>query len=440
MVRIPHSESAEQAVIGILLVGQKDAFETLTSQVAIEGLFYDERHKEIFNRVQKIVESGKPLTLRAIKKVVVEFTIEDAYLDQLESDGLPESFLPNYLTELLEYRQRRRAAIVAVDLAKRAPDPNAKISEILDTAENDLFQCRFTIQNTAAILEIVNEAMSDWDIAAQNPGKKTGIESGFHDFDNMTWGLQPGNLVIIGARPSQGKTAFLCNIAENVLFENKIPTLIFSLEMSRKELVKRMICSAAQQDSSDLRSGKPKDTDALKKIAVKLSKLPLIIEDRTPLTINQMRSIARRHVSRNGVKLILVDYLQKIKPTERKEKRTYEVAQVSEGLKEIAKDCNVPVIAACQLNRDSDKDKPRAPRPSDLGDSGAIERDADIIASLYRRPKDEQKDGMSILYSLLVQKHRDGPTGSVRLKFFKEYTRFEGMARTVDDSAQETML
>lgn len=422
---IPHSPEAEKAILGIALSGSTDAYESICASLPTDGLFHDERHREVWNRIERLADQRKPINIASVMGLRIEHEIEPAYLAELESNGLPESCLPSFLPEALAFRQKRAALDVAVELGRGAQSA-AKISEVIEAAETKLFAARFQAEQTQTLRDIINAAIDDWEKASQNPNEKTGIESGFADLDEMTWGFQPANLVVIGARPSQGKTALLCNICEHVVIKNKIPSLFFSLEMTRKEIVKRMICSQARQSSSVMRAGRQSDLTPVTVATGHLSSSPLWIEDRGQMTIAQMRSLSRRHVSRNGVKIIFVDYLQKVKPTKSNEKRTYEVGQVSEGLKEIAKECNVPVVAACQLNRESEKDqKPRPPRPSDLGDSGMIERDADVIACLYRRPKEEQTEGATLLYSLLVQKHRDGPTGNIRLVFFKEFTQFQ---------------
>lgn len=427
MELIPQDLDSEHALLAICLTDGRQAMEDIELATDSNGLFYDERYREVWNRMERIRKSGKPINLISVGREKVEFDLEAGFLSKIDADGLPASFIPSYLPGAVEARKRRCSVNVGTMLAAQAKDKTVKIDQAIGEAEESLFRARFKTEGDKTIKDFITEGVNDWESAAANRGKLSGIASGFRDLDKLTWGFQPNNLVIIAARPSQGKTAILLNIAENACVLNHVPTLIFSLESTGKELAKRLMCSLSKQDSHKMRSGEQDDLTSITVASSRINKSPLHIIDRGTITIDQMRSLSRRYQSKYGIKMILVDYLQKIRATTRNEKRTYEVAQVSEGLKEIAKELHVPVIAACQLNRESVKEKPRAPRPSDLGDSGMIERDADLIACLHRPTDDQPQSGNFVRFNLLLMKHRDGPCGKVKLLYRRECTRFESM-------------
>jgi replicative DNA helicase len=432
---IPHDLESEKALLGICILNGRDAVDEIQLQTHTSGLFYDERNAELWRRIERLAKANKAISLSTVSKDKIEYDIPRDYLDGIENESLPISFISTYLETAIAFRKRREALFAAQDLLANAQVLSTPIDTVIDQAEQSLFASRFSDDKQATLKESIFEAINDWETAIANKGQHSGIDSGFADLDYLTWGFQPRNLIIIGARPSQGKTALLCNIAEHAAVCHSIPTLFFSLEMTQKELVKRMICSMGHLSSSTLRAGELSENQIPKitNTAGKLNKSPLTIIDKGSVTVNQIRSIARRHVSKYGIKLILIDYLQKVRPSARHEKRTYEVGEVSTGLKELAKELNVPVIVACQLNRENEKDKGRAPRPSDLGDSGMIERDADIIATLYRHPQQEQ-ESTTHSYSLFIQKHRDGPCGVANLTFIRYCTRFESAPKIEEDS------
>ena len=435
METIPQDLEAEKAIIGICMGAGTEAIEEVRLHTPTEGLFSDIRYAEVFRRFEKIASSGKPITFEAVSKVTISHDLPLDFIFGLDSEWLPFSALLSYLPAAIEARKRREAIYAAHDLISNAQDLSRPVDTAIDQAEQALFATRFKTDPDGSIKESLAEAVSDWELAHQSQGKHTGVDSGFLDLDHLTWGFQPRNLIVIAARPSQGKTALLCNIAEHACILGKVPTLVFSLEMTRKELLKRMVCSMARVSSSDMRSGQWCER-TFPKVSAQLGKInsaPLTIVDKGSLSVNAMRSIARRHVAKKGIKLILVDYLQKVRSSGKHEKRTYEVGEVSAGLKEMAKECGCPVVTAAQLSRESEKDKGRAPKLSDLGDSGMIERDADLVAMLFRA----KNEGDSASFQLLVQKHRDGPCGIVNLTFLKSFTRFESQSH-VDTSDYRT--
>ena len=267
----------------------------------------------------------------------------------------------------------------------------------------------------------------------------TGLSTGFTDFDKMTTGLHGGEMIVIAARPSMGKTSLAMNIAESVAVDQKLAVGVFSLEMTAEALVLRMLCSRSRVNLRNVRDGflAERDFPKLTGVAGKLAAAPLFIDDSAALSILQLRAKARRMAKQHGIKLFVIDYLQLLHSTARRaDNRQQEIADISNGVKALAKELNVPVIVLSQLNRELEKDRSRKPRLSDLRESGAIEQDADLVALLYKPSGDEdeeaaEQDGVPL--KLYIAKQRNGPTGDVDLVFLKPYTRFEGAAKVSAD-------
>ena len=273
----------------------------------------------------------------------------------------------------------------------------------------------------------------------QRGGGLTGLSTGYADFDKMTSGLHGGEMVVIAARPSMGKTSLVMNIAEHVVINEKQAVGVFSLEMTSESLVMRMLCSLAKVNARSIREGfmAEQDFKKLTGAAAKLGKSPLYIDDTPGLSILQLRARARRMWQQHQVKLFIIDYLQLMHSTSRKaqDNRQQEISDISSGVKALAKELNVPIIVLSQLNRELEKDKSRKPRLSDLRESGAIEQDADLVGLLYKPVEEEEELGEtrqaveSHPVNILIAKQRNGPTGDVRLTFFKSFTRFETAAK-----------
>jgi replicative DNA helicase len=271
----------------------------------------------------------------------------------------------------------------------------------------------------------------------------TGVGTGFVDLDKMTTGLHGGEMVVIAARPSVGKTSLAMNIAEHVTIEQRLPVGVFSLEMTAESLILRMLCSRSRVNLRNVREGflAERDFPKLTGAAGKLANAPLFIDDSSALSILQLRAKARRMHLQYGIKLFVIDYLQLVHSTARRaENRQQEIADISSGIKSLAKELSVPIIVLSQLNREIEREKGRAPRLSDLRESGAIEQDADVVGLLYK-PKSGSEDDEggpateedSVPVNLLIAKQRNGPTGDVNLTFLKSYTRFESAAKVSDE-------
>ena len=293
------------------------------------------------------------------------------------------------------------------------------------------------------VKSLVNKAIGQVENYFNRQGTLGGLASGFADLDRMTDGMHGGEMIIIAARPSMGKTSLAMNIAESVVLNQKLPVGVFSLEMTAESLVLRMLCSNARVNLRNIREGFMSESDfpKLTSSAGKMSSAPLYIDDSPGLSILQLRTRARRMWQQHGIKLFVIDYLQLLHSTSRRaqENRQQEIAEISSGIKALAKELSIPIIVLAQLNRELEKDKSRKPRLSDLRESGSIEQDADLVGLLYK-PATEDEDAPQtedspdgIPVNLLIAKQRNGPTGDVQLTFLKPYTRFETAAKVSDE-------
>jgi replicative DNA helicase len=296
--------------------------------------------------------------------------------------------------------------------------------------------------HTNTIKELVKKAINTIEDFHQRQGMLTGIGTGFTEFDKMTSGMHGGEMIVIAARPSMGKTSLAMNIAEHVAIEQRLPVGVFSLEMTSESLVLRMLCSRSRVNLRNVREGflAERDFPKLTGAAGKLANAPLFIDDSSGLSILQLRAKARRMHQQYGVKLFVIDYLQLLHSTARRaENRQQEIADISNGIKSLAKELAVPIIVLSQLNRELEREKNRKPRMSDLRESGAIEQDADLIGLLYKPNADDEDSGGTAVsedaaaVNLLIAKQRNGPTGDVHLTFLKSFTRFESAAKVSDD-------
>lgn len=289
--------------------------------------------------------------------------------------------------------------------------------------------------------DLVKKAIATIEDFHQRQGMLTGIPTGFADFDKMTSGLHGGEMIVIAARPSMGKTSLAMNIAEHVVIEEKLPVGVFSLEMTSESLVLRMLCSRSRVNLRNVREGflAERDFPKLTGAAGKMAAAPLFIDDSAGLSILQLRAKARRMHQQHGIKLLVIDYLQLLHSTSAraKENRQQEIADISSGIKGLAKELDIPVIVLAQLNRELEKDKSRKPRLSDLRESGSIEQDADLVGLLYKPSVDEEEGGGGDQdtrpVNLLIAKQRNGPTGDVNLTFLNSITRFESAAKVSDE-------
>ena len=445
--RVPWSPEAEQAVLGAMLLDQDAALKAV--QVLDDASFYRESHRRIFRAMAQVLDRSDaldPLVLR----------------DELERRGdLEAAGGMEYLAELLdtvptaanvEFHARivrekallRRLIEVGTQLVQSGYEGRQDVGTLLDEAEQKVFEvsnARGT-QEVVRIKELMWQAMERIEARDRGDESVRGVPSGFADLDSKTNGFQRSDLIIVAARPSMGKTSFCLNVAANAALEAKVPVAIFSLEMSKDQLVERLLSAEAFVDLHRLRSGglRSEDYPKLSRAAGLLGTAPIWIDDSPALTLLELRSKARRLKAEHDIALIVVDYLQLIRGTGRAESRQEEISYISRSLKALARELQTPVIALSQLSRAPEqRGGDRRPVLSDLRDSGAIEQDADLVLFIYRPEmyasileKEDTEEGMAELH---VAKHRNGPTGTLKLAFLKQYTRFDSLTERVPDAA-----
>ncbi len=442
----PYSEAAEQAVLSAMLL-DSDAMLRATEYVD-ESMFYRESHRRVFRAMIALSERGEvidPLTLteELSRKNELEAAGGREYIAYLV-DVVPTAANVEYHAKIVrEKALRRRLIEVSTSIVSEAFDSALPAAELLDAAEHSIFevnQSRGT-EGFTRVKELMYEAMERIEQLHLAGESVTGVPSGFRDLDEITAGFQPSELIIIAARPSMGKTAFVLNIAQNAALDAKTPVAFFSLEMSKQSLLQRMLTSEARVDAQRLRKGKLRDDEfvQLGRAAGLLSQAPVWIDDTPAISLLEMRSKARRLKAENDIGMIVVDYLQLMVGPPSSENRQQEISTISRSLKALARELRVPVVALSQLSRAPEQRAGDNKRPqlSDLRESGAIEQDADVVMFLYRQeyydvlegkdPNIPDKDGKTSagMAEVIIGKQRNGPTGNVNLFFNRQYTRFE---------------
>jgi replicative DNA helicase len=444
--RPPYSEDAEQAVLSAMLMDQDAALRA--TEHLDDSMFYAERHRRIFRSMIGIIERGAvvdPLTLadEMGRRGELEASGGKDYIGFLV-DVVPTAANIDYHAKIVKEKALRRRLIeVSTAIVAEAYEGKVEASELLDEAESKIFLVaqERTREGFTRIKELLWPTMERIE-SLQHGGKTvTGVASGFPDLDELTSGFQRSDLVIVAARPSMGKTAFTLNVAQHAAIEHQVPVAFFSLEMSKESLVQRMLTAEARIDAQRLRKGMLRDDDfpRLARAAGILSSAPVWIDDTPGITLLEMRSKARRLKAESGIGLVVVDYLQLMSGPTGSESRQQEVSMISRGLKALAKELSVPVIALSQLSRAPEQRTGDHKRPqlSDLRESGAIEQDADLIMFLYRQemydgPVDKDGNSLEGKAEIIVGKQRNGPTGFVNLYFHKQYTRFESYSKRGD--------
>ena len=455
----PHSLEAEQGVLGCILLAPSDGIGLCLQKIKSGAeVFYDLRHQTLFTTMVAMYDQLKAVDPVTLGQWLKDRSLLDAvggyaYLSSL-MDAVPSAANLEYYVEIVREKALLRKMIqTCTNVIARAYEEPSEVERLMDEVERDVLRIGEERLNSGviSIKETVKKAFARVEEYQQNPGKMNGLGTGFADLDNMTTGLHGGEMIVIAARPSMGKTSLAMNIAEFVAVEQQLPVGVFSLEMAAESLVLRMMCSRARLNLHGVRSGGlgMRDSNKLTTAASKLASAPLFIDDTASLSVLQLRARARRMSQQSGIKLFVIDYLQLVHSTAARadQNRQQEIADISGGIKALAKELDVPVIVLSQLNREVERDKGRKPRLSDLRESGAIEQDADLVGLLYKadpgNPKkpsggedddnaDEADAGPVNLY---IAKQRNGPTGDVHLTFFRSITRFESAARIPDDAA-----
>jgi len=431
-MKLPADTKAELAVIGCCLLGGLDTAIDASDRIT-ESSFFNEDCQKAWTVIDKMVAENK-----AIDSV----TFAIAWSKEFGSMNLPTDILQcpdsvtshynidQYVDSVVDMAERRRALVNISPLVQKIADITKPLSETLSSVESELNKRGEAARKIVSPKEFTPRFIAHLEerFTLNKDGRRSGLETGFYRYDTMTDGLQYCEQTIFGARPSQGKTALAVNITEHICLKNKVPTLFFSLEMSIEALVRRLCSSHIGIPLNELRRGAYTESVFARFNAFNamLSKSNLYMVDATSgMDEKMICTLIRRAVKKYGIKLVVIDYLQKITASKTHEKRTYEVARVSGALKSAAISNKVAMLTLAQLNREPDKDKqPRKPRLSDLADSSQIERDGDVIALLSRHPASED-DRLNRLACLTIAKQRDGETGFVELTFNPEFTRFE---------------
>ena len=432
----PFSVEAEMSVLGGMLIDADAVVRAI--EILDETMFFREGHRRLFRAMIRLWEVGggiEPVTLAEALRNAGDYDVVGGapYIAQLW-DYVPTAANLEYHAKIVRDKSiLRRLIETATQIVTEAYDAKSTPNDLLDKAESRVFQIsqQRRAEGFTRIKEMLWPAMERIEML-QKAGKAiSGVPSGFDKLDEMTNGFQPTELVIIAARPSMGKTAFVLNIATHAATEG-YGTAIFSLEMSKESLVHRMLTAEARVDAQKVRRGMLRDTDFtfLARAAGVLQSCPLWIDDTPALTLLEVRSKARRLKMESDLKLVIVDYLQLLRSPEYAENRVQEISDISRSLKALARELQVPVLALSQLSRASEqRGGERKPILSDLRDSGAIEQDADLVMFIHRPEyydrEDESKRGLA---EIMVAKHRNGPTGDVDLAFNREYTRFDNLA------------
>jgi len=450
----PHSPEAEQGVLGCVLLAPNECLGECVSKFKPGGeVFYDLRHQTIFNTLVEMYDQREAIDLITLQqrlkdKQLLEQVGGINYLMTLPNTVPSAANLAYYLDIVHEKYVLRKMIQTCTGVVSRLYEHEGEVDQLLDEVERDVLRVsEERVEATSStIKELVKKAITTVEDFHARQGALSGIATGYSDFDKMTSGLHAGEMIVIAARPSMGKTSLAMNIAEHVAINEKLPVVMFSLEMTAESLVLRMLCSRARVNLRNMREGflAQQDFPKLTNAAGHLSSAPLFVDDSASLSILQLRAKARRMWQQYGIKLFIVDYLQLLHSTARRiDNRQQEIADISGGIKALAKELKLPIIVLSQLNRDVERDKSRKPRLSDLRESGAIEQDADLVGLLYRadpsdanRPAkddEEETEQDAVPMNLLIAKQRNGPTGDVNLTFLKPFTRFEAAARVSDE-------
>lgn len=433
---LPHSVEAEQSVIGSMIVDSEAV--TVASGVISGEDFYSRQYGILFDTMIEMNEAGKPIDMVTLqnslgeKDVPPELSSLEFVRDLLAV--LPTSANVKYYADIVYEKALLRKLIrLNEEIANTCYAGKESLEVILEDTEKRMFQLlqRRESGDFVPIRQVVMNAMDRIESASKNKGSVTGIPTGFTDLDYRTAGMQPSDLVLIAARPSMGKTAFVLNIAQYVAFKRNLPVVMFSLEMSKEQLVNRMFSLESGVDAQKLRTGQLNDQDWERLIegAGVIGKSKLVIDDTPGISVSELRSKCRKLKLEHGISMVIIDYLQLMSGSGRTDSRQQEISDISRALKALARELNVPVLALSQLSRAVEQRPDHRPMLSDLRESGAIEQDADVVMFIYRDDyynHDTDRKGVS---EIIIAKQRNGPIGTVELAWLPEYTKFANLER-----------
>ncbi|MBM4280553.1 MAG: replicative DNA helicase [Deltaproteobacteria bacterium] len=436
----PHALDAERAVLGALLL-EPSAFSTVIDEVLLPEHFYRPHHGTIFRAIADLHHAGEQIdTLTVVDELLKKGQLDAvggaAAISQLEALLPTAAHVGSYARLVREKAVLRQLIENATNVVQSAYAQNKRVEDILDEAERTILEISqgTSKRSIVPMRVLVKRATDQLEQAINNRAEVTGLATGFKRLDYMTSGLQPGDLIIVAARPSMGKTAFTLNVAGNVATRLTKPVMFFSLEMGAEQLVQRLLGAEARVDISNLRRGRIQQADysRLAEAVGRLSDAPVFIDETPSISVTEMRNKCRRQMHETGLSLVMVDYLQLMTGPAGYDNKAAEVGEISKGLKTLARELGVPVVALSQLNRSVESRNDKRPMMSDLRESGAIEQDADIIMFLYREEyylKDKTPEDRVGVAELIIAKHRNGAVGTVDLRFLNNITRFEDLGR-----------
>ena len=434
---MPHSMEAEQSVIGSMIMDAETI--TAVSEILISEDFYNTGYRVLYECMLELYEAGKPTDLVTLqdklreKNVPLEFSTVE-YISNIVS-AVPTSANARYYAEIVKNKAILRKLIRTTEgIANECYIDNEEIDTLLETTEKQIFDVvqNRTTSDFTPIKEVAIKSFKSIQAAAKNKGSVTGISTGFKDLDYRTAGFQPSDLILIAARPSMGKTAFVLNIAEYIALHSGVTTAVFSLEMSKDQLVKRLIAMHSKVDSQHIRTGELEADEWLKitESVKAIGESNLVIDDTPGISIAALRSKCRKLKMENSLGIIIIDYLQLMTAGKRTESRQQEISEISRSLKALARELNCPVVALSQLSRSVESRDNKRPMLSDLRESGAIEQDADVVMFIYRDDyynKDSEKKGVA---EIIIGKQRNGPTGTIELAWLSQYTKFANLEQS----------
>jgi replicative DNA helicase len=436
----PHALDAERAVLGALLL-EPSAFSTVIDEGLLPEHFYRPHHGTIFRAIADLHHAGEQIdTLTVVDELLKKGQLDAVggatAISQLEALLPTAAHVGSYARLVREKAVLRQLIENATNVVQSAYAQDKRVEDILDEAERTILEISqgTSKRSIVPMRVLVKRATDQLEKAINNRADVTGLATGFKRLDYMTSGLQPGDLIIVAARPSMGKTAFTLNIAGNVATRLQKPVMFFSLEMGAEQLVQRLLGAEARVDISNLRRGRVGQADwtRLAEAVGRLSEAPVFIDETPSISVTEMRNKCRRQMHETGLSLVMVDYLQLMTGPAGYDNKATEVGEISKGLKTLARELGVPVVALSQLNRSVETRNDKRPMMSDLRESGAIEQDADIIMFLYREEyylKDKTPEDRIGVAELIIAKHRNGAVGTVDLRFFNSITRFEDLDR-----------
>ena len=432
----PQNIEAEMSLLGSILL-DSESLVNIADIVEAED-FYENRHEHVYRAIMQQYEKRRPIDVLTVSnrlrdESVLEQAGGSSYLTELVN-GVPTAAHAAHYAEIVAHKYTLRRLIgAAEDITRFGFDEATPMHEVLENAERRLFSVyqRSLKQDIISLESILADSFDRLDELHKDKGQIRGVPTGFTDLDNTLAGLQKSDLIILAARPSMGKTSLAMNITQNIAVQQKVPVLFFSLEMSKEQLVDRLLAAEADIDAWALRTGKLRDEDfeRLGHAMGSLSEAPIYIDDTPSITALEMRTKARREAQKHPLGLIVVDYLQLMSSGSGTDNRVQEISEISRGLKALGRELNVPVLALSQLSRSVESRTPQIPQLSDLRESGSIEQDADVVLFIYREDYYNPETERQNLADILIKKHRNGPTGTVEMYFNKERVQFQTIDR-----------